>query len=58
VRRATVALAEQLPRAEEHDGDVVLLEVEREPGDPVRELDHLQRDAVLEPVDAAIPSES
>ena len=33
-------------------GDVVLLEVQREARDAVRELDHLERDAALEPVDA------
>ena len=44
-----------LPFAEERDADVVLLEVEREPGDPVLELEQLQRHAVLEPVDAGDP---
>ena len=34
------------------DADVVLLEVEREADDAVRELEHLERDAVLEAVDA------
>ena len=36
--------------AEESDADVVLLQVEREPDDAVLELEHLQRDGVLEPV--------
>ena len=38
--------------AEERDADVVLLEVEREADDAVVELEHLERHAVLEPVDA------
>ena len=44
-----------LPLAEEGGADVVLLEVEREPDDPVLELEHLQRDGVLEPVHAGDP---
>ena len=47
-----VALDDRLPVAEEHDADVVLLEVQREAGDVVGELEHLQRHAVVEPVDA------
>ena len=35
--------------------DVVLLEVEGEARDPVLELEHLQRDGGLEPVDARDP---
>ncbi len=41
-----------LPLAEERRADIVLLEVEREPDDTVLELEHLHRDAALEPVDA------
>ena len=41
-----------LPRAEQHGADVVGLEVEREAGHVVRELEHLERHAVLEAVDA------
>ncbi len=41
--------------AEERDADVVLLEVEREPDDAVVELEHLEREAVLEPVHAGDP---
>ena len=47
-----VALADLLPLAEQHRGDVVLLEVEREAGDAVVELELLERDARIEPVDA------
>ena len=47
-----VALVDLLPLAEEHGGDVVLLEVQREAGDAVVELEHLERDAALEAVDA------
>ena len=47
-----VALDDLGPVAEEHDADVVGLEVEREPGDVVGKLEHLQRHAVVEPVDA------
>ena len=47
-----VALDDLVPLAEEHDADVVLLEVEGEPGDVVRQLEHLERHAVVEPVDA------
>ena len=47
-----VALDDLVPLAEEHGADVVGLEVEREAGDAVRQLEHLQRHAVVEPVDA------
>ena len=47
-----VALLDLVPLAEQRDADVVLLEVEGEADDPVVELEHLERDAVLEPVDA------
>ncbi len=47
-----VAFLDLLPLAEQRGADVVLLEVEREPGDPVLELEHLQRDGGLEAVDA------
>ena len=47
-----VALLDVAPRAEEHGADVVGLEVEREAGDVVRQLEHLERHAVLEAVDA------
>ena len=41
-----------LPLAEQHGADVVLLEVEREAGDVVRQLEHLERHAVVEAVNA------
>ena len=47
-----VALLDPVPWAEEHGGDVVLLEVQREAGDAVVELELLERDAAVEPVDA------
>jgi hypothetical protein len=47
-----VALDDLLPLAEEHGADVVGLEVQREADHVVRELEHLERHAVLEPVDA------
>ena len=47
-----VALHHLVPLAEQDHPDVVLLEVEGEPGDVVRQLEHLQRHAVVEPVDA------
>src|SRR5436190_8977911 len=47
-----LALLDVLPGTEERGADVVLLEVEGEAGDAVLELQHLQRDGVLEPVDA------
>ena len=48
-----VALGDVLPLAEQHRADVVGLEVQRQPGHVVRELEHLERHAVVEPVDAA-----
>ncbi len=50
-----VALDDLVPLAEEHGADVVLLEVEGEAGDAVRQLEHLQRHAVVEAVDARDP---
>src|SRR5581483_1320374 len=47
-----LALLDERPVAEQGGADVVLLEVEREAGDAVLELEHLHRDGVLEPVDA------
>ncbi len=47
-----VAFLDQLPVAEQHDADVVGLEVQRQAGDVVRQLEHLERHAVLEAVDA------
>ena len=47
-----LALRDVLPLAEERDADVVLLEVERDAGHAVLELEPLERDAVLEAVDA------
>src|SRR5262249_47683981 len=47
-----VALDDLAPLAEEDGADVVRLEVEREAGHPVRQLEHLQRHAVVEAVDA------
>ena len=47
-----VALDHVHPRAEQHDADVVGLEVQREARHVVRELEHLERLAVLEAVDA------
>jgi len=44
-----------LPLAEERGADVVLLEVEREAGDTVLELEHLERHGILESVDAGDP---
>src|SRR6266542_3774562 len=43
-----LALLDPVPSAEEGGADVVLLEVEREPGDAVLELEHLHRDRALE----------
>ena len=48
-----VALDDLLPLAEQHGADVVGLEVEREPGHAVRQVEHLERHAVLQAVDAA-----
>ena len=47
-----VALDDLVPVAEQHDADVVGLEVEREAGDVMGQVEHLQRHAVVEPVDA------
>ena len=47
-----VALDDLLPVAEQHGADVVGLEVQRQAGDAVRQLEHLERHAVLEAVDA------
>ena len=47
-----VALDDLLPVAEEHGADVVGLERQREAGDVVGQLEHLERIAVLEAVDA------
>jgi hypothetical protein len=47
-----VALGDLLPVAEQHDADVVGLEVQREADHVVRQLEHLERHAVLEAVDA------
>ena len=47
-----LALLHVLPLAEERGADVVLLEVERDAGHAVLELEPLERDAVLEAVDA------
>ena len=47
-----VALDDLVPLAEQHGADVVGLEVERQAGDAVRQLEHLQRHAVVEAVDA------
>jgi len=43
------------PLAEQHDADIVLLKVEREAGHVVRELEHLERHAVVQAVDARDP---
>ena len=47
-----VALLDLLPLAEQHRGDVVLLEVQRQPGHAVGQLQLLQGDAAHQPVDA------
>ncbi len=47
-----VALDDLVPVAEQHHPDVVLLEVEREPGDVVGQVEHLERHAVVEAVHA------
>ena len=47
-----VALDDVRPLAEQHGADVVGLEREREAGDVVGQLEHLERLAVLEAVDA------
>jgi hypothetical protein len=48
-----VALGDLVPVAEEHGADVVGLEVEREAGHIVRQLEHLERHAVVQAVHAA-----
>src|SRR6266581_2903566 len=50
-----LALLDELPLAEERDADVVLLEVERDPRHAMLELQQLQGDGVLEPVDTGDP---
>ena len=47
-----LALGDLLPLADERGADVVLFEVEREAGHAVVEVEHLERDAVVEAVDA------
>ena len=47
-----LALLDVLPLAEERGADVVFFEVEGEADDAVLELEHLQRDCVLETVGA------
>jgi hypothetical protein len=47
-----VALLDLVPVAEEHGADVVRLEVQREAGHVMRQLEHLERHAVVEAVDA------
>ena len=47
-----LALLDLLPVAEQRGADVVLLEVERDAGDAVLELEHLHRGGALEAVDA------
>ena len=47
-----VALDDLVPVAEEHGADVVGLEVQRQADDVVGQLEHLERHAVVEPVDA------
>ena len=48
-----VALGDVLPLTEQHRADVVGLEVERQAGHVVRQIEHLERHAVLEAVHAA-----
>ncbi len=50
-----VVLGDLVPLAEEHGADVVLLEVERQADHVVRQLEHLEGHAVVEPVDAGDP---
>ena len=50
-----VALDDLVPVAEQHGADVVGLEVQRQADDVVRQLEHLERHAVVEPVDAGDP---
>src|SRR5262249_36236288 len=47
-----LALLDQVPLAEQRRTDVLLLEVERQPDDAVLQLEHLEGDTALEPVDA------
>ncbi len=47
-----VALGDVLPLAEQHRADVVGLEVQRQAGDAVGKLEHLERHAVLQAVQA------
>src|SRR6201992_2233497 len=47
-----VALDDLVPLAEQHAADVVGLEVQRQAGHPVGQLQHLQRHAVVKAVDA------
>ena len=47
-----VALDDLVPLAEQHDADVVGLEVQRQAGDVVGQVEHLERHAVVEPVHA------
>ena len=47
-----VALDDLVPLAEQHGADVVLLEVQREAGHVMGKLEHLERHAVVEAVDA------
>jgi len=47
-----VALDDLVPGPEQHDADVVGLEVQRQAGDVVGELEHLEAHAVLEAVHA------
>ena len=47
-----VALGDLLPLAEQHGADVVGLEVQRQPGHAVGQLEHLERHAVLQAVQA------
>jgi len=47
-----VALGDALPISEQHRADVVGLEVQREAGDAVGQLEHLEGHAVLQAVDA------
>ena len=50
-----VAFGDLVPLAEEHSPDVVLLQVEGQPDDVVRQVKHLQRHAVVDAMDAGDP---
>jgi hypothetical protein len=50
-----VALDDVVPLPEQDDADVVLLQVQREPGHVVGQLEHLERHAVVQAVDARDP---